>query len=94
LTDAAAEHMSRCPQLRSVDFSNCPNMTGTASQYVSNCSQLRSVILEDCGNRASVVTVQLAKCGIPQEVGVDLQTDVDATSGRKCCADGCGRRIK
>ena len=45
LTDAAAQHLARCTQLRTVHFGGCWKLTDAAAQHLAQCPQLQ---IESC----------------------------------------------
>ena len=62
LTDAAAEHLARCPQLQTVNFALGRNLTDAAAQHLARCRGLQTVDFRFCGNLTDAAAQRLAQC--------------------------------
>ena len=60
LTDAAAQHLAKCPQLRTVNFENCAKLTDAAAQHLARCPQLQTVTFRFCWNLTDASAQHLA----------------------------------
>jgi hypothetical protein len=68
MTDAAAEHLSRCNNLQSVNFESCANLTQGAAEKLRKTTQLQAVKFTYCPS-ATDATESCAKC--PQLIGTE-----------------------
>ena len=68
VTDAAAEHLSKCLQLKDVDFTNCKTLTDAGFEHFGKCTKLQVADFYGCRALTDTAPAFLVHCPHLQKV--------------------------